>query len=200
MRIPIRAISRLAALAFTVLAVGAGHSPAGAHAELESSNPGAGATIQTLPSTITLVFAEEVRPGSESVDVTGPDGARVDTGDGGVDLTDPLRRTVTVSLFAGAAGTYAVHWENVSNIDGDPSQGDFTFTVDPNAAATPSPEPTVDPDARGNPLSQDDDFDGRAFAISVGAGIVALGAIVAFWFAVRPRNPRFGSRTGRNEG
>jgi copper resistance protein C len=197
-RAPKRSILCSAVLSLALFAMSAGR-PAQAHADLESSTPAAGSTVQALPATLTLVFSEEVRPGSEIVEVTGPDGSRVDTGDAAVDLTDPERRTVHAALFGGGAGAYSVHWQNISNIDGDVSEGDFSYTVDPAAAPeSPSPEATLDPGAYGNPLDEEGDFDGRAFAISVGAGLVALVAIVGFWFVVRPRNPRFGPRAGRD--
>src|SRR5690349_3220737 len=73
----------------------------GAHATLESSNPPAGGTIAALPPKLTLAFAEEVKPDSAVVEVTGPNGSRADAGDAAVDLTDVTRKTVTVSLYAG---------------------------------------------------------------------------------------------------
>ena len=73
----------------------------GAHADLESANPPAGATVAALPAKLTLTFAEEVKPDSPVVMVTGPDGKQVDAGDAAVDLNDPTRTTVTVSLYAG---------------------------------------------------------------------------------------------------
>jgi methionine-rich copper-binding protein CopC len=182
------------------------------HAELESASPPAGGTVTALPPTITLVYSEEVKPGTAVVEVTGPDGKRVDTGDAAVDLTDPERKTVTVSLYTGGAGEYTVHWQNVSNTDGDPVAGDYTFTVataatssSPVVAATPAnPTPaltaTVDVAANGNQLDSEGDFDSSAFLISIGAGLVALAAIVGFWFVIRPRNPRFGSRADDDQG
>jgi hypothetical protein len=156
-----------------------------------------------------LTFTEEVRPGAVSVQVTGPDGSRVDAGDAAVDLTDPERITVRVSLFAGGPGEYSVHWETISNADGDSASGDYTFTVSEQPATstespigTPeatesAPQPTATAENFGNPLAgTDGDFDSRAFAISVGAGLLALAAIVAFWFMIRPRNPKFGPRAG----
>jgi len=192
-------------LALLILLVGQPRL-SGAHADLESSNPPAGGTISALPPKLTLTFAEEVKPDSPVVEVTGPDGKRVDAGDAAVDLNDATRKTVTVSLFAGGPGAYAVHWETVSNTDGHPLSGDFTFTVNSAAAssptaatalASPTAIATEDP-TNGNPLSQQSDFDSRALGISVGAGLIALAAIVGFWFAIRPRNPRFGPRAGRN--
>lgn len=181
-----------------------------AHADLESASPPAGGTITALPPDMTLTFSEEVKPGSAVVEVTGPDGSRVDTGDAAVDLTDPERSTVTVSLFAGGAGEYQVHWETVSNSDNDQSSGEYAFSVQPAAFASPTrtgtpinptPEPmaTEDP-TNGNPLDPEGNFDGRAFAISIGAGLLALAAIVGVWFAIRPRNPRFGPRAKHDQG
>ena len=204
----IRTIPALLILFISALAL---PSVGSGHAELESASPPVGGTVTALPPKMTLVFGEEVRPGSAVVEVTGPDGKRVDTGDAAVDLADPERRTVTVSLFAGGAGVYTVHWENVSNTDGDPVSGDYAFTVSaaapgssPVSAATPAnPTPTAiendDVAANGNPLDPDSDFDSGAFLISIGAGLLALVAIVGFWFVVRPRNPRFGSRADRDQ-
>jgi methionine-rich copper-binding protein CopC len=207
------AFRSLPALLLLVIAVIAQPHLTSAHADLESANPPAGGTVAALPPRMTLTFAEEVKPGSAVVEVTGPNGARADAGDADVDLADSARKTVTVSLFAGGAGTYSVHWETVSNTDNHPLSGDFTFTVTGTAAGatpaatpteasaanlTPTAQPTLDP-ANGNPLNPKGDFDSRALGISVGAGLIGVAAIVGFWFAVRPKNPRFGSRSGRDQ-
>jgi hypothetical protein len=144
-----------------------------------------------------------------SVQVTGPNGDRVDTGDAAVDLTDPERETVQVSLFTGGPGEYAAHWETISNLDGDSATGDYIFTVQiaPGSSLEPSvgtpeattiaPAPTPTAENFGNPLAATDgDFDSRAFAISLGAGVLVIGGIAAFWLVVRPRNPRFGAKSG----
>jgi methionine-rich copper-binding protein CopC len=179
------------------------------HAELETASPPVGGIVTSLPSSMVLTFSEEVRPGAVSVQVTGPNGDRVDAGDAAVDLSDPERVTVRVSLFTGGPGEYSVHWETISNTDGDSASGDYAFTVSTQQASTPqasvgtpnatevAPQPTATAENFGNPLAgTDGDFDSRAFAISIGAGLLALAAIVAFWFMIRPRNPRFGPRAG----
>ncbi len=179
------------------------------HAELETASPPPGGSVTALPASMTLTFSEEVRPGGVSVQVTGPTGDRVDAGDAAVDLTDPERVTVRVSLFAGGPGEYAVHWETISNIDGDSTSGDYVFAVAAQQGSSPessvgtpeattiAPEPTPTAENFGNPLaSTEGDFDSQALAISVGVGLVAVAAITAFWFVIRPRNPRFGSRSG----
>ena len=205
-------------LASIVVALGlmlASASLVSAHAELVSASPPADGTVTSLPSSMTLVFSEEVKPGGVTVQVTGPDGARVDTGDAAVDLTDAERSSVKVSLFAGGPGEYSVHWETISNIDGDSAQGDYTFNIAPQAAigspaalGTPlvvttnvsaEATPTLDPDSFGNPLREKGDFDSRAFALSIGAGVLALAVIVGIWYLVRPKNPKFGPRAKQDE-
>ncbi|MDQ2683111.1 MAG: copper resistance protein CopC [Chloroflexota bacterium] len=186
--------------------------PAAAHAELASANPPPDGSVTSLPSQLTLTFTEEVREDSVSVEVLGPRGERVDDGNAALDLTNPDRNVVRVSLFAGGAGAYTVSWRTVSNIDGDSASGSYRFSVvpaaSPGAGSVGTPvagvEPTgviaetamatVEPDADDAILGGRDDYDGTAFLISVGAGLVGLAAIVGFWFLVRPKNPRFGSR------
>ena len=182
---------------------------ASAHAELETASPPPDGIVTMLPASLTLTFSEEVRSGAVSVQVSGPDGARVDTADAAVDLTDPERETVRVSLFTGGPGEYAVNWETISAIDGDSASGDYRFTVQiqPDSSLEPSvgtpeattiaPVPTPTAENFGNPLAATEgDFDSRAYALSVGAGLIVVGGIAGFWFLVRPRTPRFGPRSG----
>jgi methionine-rich copper-binding protein CopC len=182
-----------------------------AHAELESASPPINGTVTSLPANLTLTFSEEVKPGAVSVTVTGPDGKRADNGGAAVDLNDPERVTVIVPLLRGGDGAYQVEWQTISNIDGDQASGRYAFSVASAAgspvnttAATPAgsgqqviiaPSVTIDPNRNGNPLPLNSDYDSRAFAISVGVGLLALAFIVGFWFLVRPRNPRFGPRS-----
>ncbi|HRA47644.1 MAG TPA: copper resistance protein CopC [Thermomicrobiales bacterium] len=174
---------------------------ADAHAELVSATPAIDSIVPTLPASLDLVFSEEVKPGGVTVTVTGPDGARIDTGDAQVDLTNATRTLVHVSLFSGGNGVYNVAWQSTSNLDGDVATGSYSFAVGNEASPTmggavvASPIPTPDPDANGNPLSTDSNFDGRALALSVGAGLLAALAIFGVWLAIRPKNPKFGSRS-----
>jgi methionine-rich copper-binding protein CopC len=188
-------------LLVVLLLIVAGPISASAHAELQSANPASGSTIESLPAAMSLTFSEEVKPGGITVTVSGPDGARVDTGDAAVDLTNAARNVVTVSLYGGGPGDYAVHWDSVSNLDGDEASGDYTFSVaGPGTAAIGDvavATPTLDPDANGNPLSKDSQFDSKAFFLSLGAGALALILIIGFWLRVRPKSPKFGSRAGR---
>lgn len=202
--IPIASATIFAAFAILI-------SAANAHAELETASPPVNGTVTSLPPILTLHFSEEVKPGGVSVTVSGPDGKRVDNGGASVDLNDPERLTVIVPMLLGGDGAYLVEWQTLSNIDGDQESGSYSFTVASAAAspvnttaATPedsgqqviiAPSVTIDPNRNGNPLPTNSDYDSRAFAISVGAGLIALAAIVGFWFLVRPRNPKFGPRS-----
>lgn len=203
----------LISLAVFLFSDASGIPHASAHAELKTASPPAGGTVTTLPASLTLIFSEEVKPGGVTVRVTGPSGERVDTGDAAVDLTDAERTRVNVSLYAGGAGAYTVSWETISNIDADQTSGSYEFTVS-GLTASPAPANVGTPDALageitpevsatledftyGNPLGTSENYDSRAFAISVGAGLLALLAIVGFWFFVRPTDARFGSRSRR---
>ncbi len=179
-----------------------------AHAELDTASPPVDGTVTSLPASISLIFTEEVKPGGVTIRVTGPGGERVDTGDAAVDLNDAERTRVNVSLYAGGPGTYSVVWETISNLDGDQASGNYVFTVaagaspqpsiigtPDSAAATVAVTATLDPEVNGNPLGSTENYDSRAFAISVGAGLLALALIVCFWLVVRPRNAKFGSRS-----
>lgn len=112
-------------------------SSALAHADLVSSNPAAGARLAAAPATITLVFSEELKPEGNLVTVTDASGAQVDAGDTALDLNDPGRVSLTVSLKPSLGdGAYTVNWTNAST-DGHAETGSFSFTVGAAAAAAP---------------------------------------------------------------
>ena len=96
---------------------------ASAHSVLVSSSPASGATVSKPPATVSLTFNENVRAPAYVV-VTGPDGARVDSG--GAKILDA---TVTEQLKAAApAGTYTVAYRVVS-ADGHPVEAELRYTV-----------------------------------------------------------------------
>jgi len=179
---------------------------ASAHAELESANPFPGSSIEDAPLTLELIFTEEVDVDGIDVHVLDPDDEDVHAGDAEVDLNDPDRRRVTVSLQANLPpATYTVYWRTRSAINDDETTGAYTLTVTgepvpptPTLApgATPAlPAPMLPRDANGNPLgTEDGGFDGRTFGLSIGAGLIGVAVLALFWRAVRPSNPIFGSR------
>jgi copper transport protein len=95
-----------------------------AHARLIVSNPVAGATLQSLPSTVELFFTEPVTPAGRGISVYGPDGRMVSNGTARAQGT----RLSTALATPGMEGTYAVLWTVVAS-DTHPSRGEFTFGV-----------------------------------------------------------------------
>jgi copper resistance protein C len=117
-----------------------------AHAAYVRSSPGADAVIATPPARVDIWFAQELfrRAGENTIHVTASDGTEVSVGDTSIDDDD--RKHIWVNLKPNLpAGVYTVAWKNVSLEDGHASQGSFSFTVDPQAAATSTPMGTPTP-------------------------------------------------------
>jgi methionine-rich copper-binding protein CopC len=125
----------LALLAATAVAV-----PAQAHAELKSSTPASGATLDAPPRTVELTFSDTVSlPDGEAVTITGPDGAKWP-----ISQAHAVDKTITATVGADAvahAGAHTLTWRAQSD-DGDIISGTFTFTVSL-AAQTSSAAPTT---------------------------------------------------------
>lgn len=122
--------------------------PVAAHAELVSSSPEAGSTVTGSPTEIVVVFDEAIEANS-SIELLGPSGALVATGD--VDPADQTRMVIEPGTLA--AGAYEVRWAAAS-ADGHIERGTFAFTVfeptprptaAPTATARATPSPTVSP-------------------------------------------------------
>ena len=116
-----------------------------AHAELERSEPAANAIISTAPAEVHLWFTEELfrRKGVNVIEVSRPDGTKVDQGDTRIDDDD--RKHAVVSLKRGlTGGVYTVRWQSSSSEDGHEGSGEFSFTVDPTAGeSNPQANPAV---------------------------------------------------------
>lgn len=133
-------------LAFAVIALAFSPQWASAHAEYERSEPGAGATVRA-PERLDVWFSQELfrREGANALEVTGPDGTRVEIGPPLLDDADRTHLSVELAPDL-APGVYTVRWRTLSATDGDPGEGEFTFTVDP-AAPEATPPATGSPDA-----------------------------------------------------
>jgi copper resistance protein C len=94
-----------------------------AHAFLDHASPLVGSTVQTAPHELTLSFTQNLEPAFSTVQVTGPNGARVDQGKPQIS-----GNTMRVGIKAAGPGTYHVHWHALS-VDTHTTQGSFTFTV-----------------------------------------------------------------------
>jgi methionine-rich copper-binding protein CopC len=105
-------------------------STALAHSKLVSSNPAAGSTVSAAPREITVVFSEEIDPAKSHLWVGDVQGRHVDNGDGRVDLIDPDRKSMFVSLPAGLGnGVYTVWYHTFTADDGGVVDGLFRFGV-----------------------------------------------------------------------
>lgn len=107
--------------AFLLLAVGAG--PALGHAEFRTSVPAAGATIDAPPARVTAGFTEPPDDASRLL-VLDPCGDRADRGP--TQTVDTQLEVETTSPFA---GVYEVQYNVLSDLDGHPERGSFTFRV-----------------------------------------------------------------------
>jgi len=114
-----RTLTIVVALFFVALGI----SSAQAHAFLDHASPLVGSTVPTAPHELTLSFTQNLEPAFSGVEVTGPNGARVDAGRAQIG-----GNTMRVALRASGPGTYHVHWRALS-VDTHRTQGSFTFHV-----------------------------------------------------------------------
>jgi methionine-rich copper-binding protein CopC len=135
-------------LAFAVTLLGAAvltvssAVPAGAHDQLEASDPPADAELTAPPVEVVLSYSADILATGTQVLVTTPDGDV----DAEVTVDGPeVRATLPPDLPGGA---YEVAWRVVSS-DGHPIEGTFGFTVaeqpEPAPTATDAGEPTQEP-------------------------------------------------------
>jgi|SRR5579862_914926 len=94
-----------------------------AHAFLDHASPLVGSTVSAPPHELSLSFTQNLEPAFSTVEVTGPDGARVDQGKPQIS-----GNSMRVELKAAGPGTYHVHWHALS-VDTHTTQGSFTFHV-----------------------------------------------------------------------
>jgi methionine-rich copper-binding protein CopC len=98
-----------------------------AHARLKSSTPAVGEVLSASPTAVSITFSEDVQKVAGTYDI------RVTSGSGEVvtaaasAIADGDRTTMSVALKPLAPGRYEVHWKNVSDADGDPLEGAFSF-------------------------------------------------------------------------
>jgi copper transport protein len=131
-------------LAFTVAvftAVTLGDATAFAHARYDGSEPPAGGMVPGTPFVLKVWFTQELMRASTMVIVDAA-GARVDLGDGRVDLDDPDRKVMLITVPELPAGVYTVYWSTVSAEDGHTGCGAFPL----GAGVAPPPVEPVAPE------------------------------------------------------
>ncbi len=110
-----------------------------AHAKVLSATPGIGATIAQAPTKVTVETAENIKPGAQfsNLFVYAPNGDLISQGNATISLNNP--KEMSIAIQPSGNGVYIVRWITVSALDGDPDQGAFIFTVQPQVRATPTP-------------------------------------------------------------
>lgn len=119
-----RAVVAVAVAALVVPAV------AHAHPRLLASTPSPDAVVSVAPSSVSVLFSENVDPVGAGIAVTGPDGRDV--------ATAPVKRhgrSLRRAIDAHARGTYVVEWLAVGS-DTHPARGAFLFSVGGSTRAT----------------------------------------------------------------
>lgn len=178
-----------------------------AHANYDSSTPAKGEVLNASPAQVSITFTQDVQriTGTFGIDVTGPAGTATA---GAADLDDDDRSIMTVPLSPNLPpGRYVVEWKNVSDEDGDPNNGAFSFyigvqptpediaadaeleevgpdgpTPSPTSgAATPGATPPASSTATP-PNNNGDDDDGGNTAVVAVIAIVAVAAGLALGF------------------
>ncbi|MHB8512336.1 MAG: copper resistance CopC/CopD family protein [Actinomycetota bacterium] len=98
-----------------------------AHATLQSSVPEANATLQTSPSSITLVFSETPDLGLSTVQLLDTSGAVL----AGPHAKQGTKPTIVVLAIPRKLpnGSYTISWRVISAVDGHLTAGEFAFGV-----------------------------------------------------------------------
>jgi methionine-rich copper-binding protein CopC len=185
-----------------------------AHAQYKESTPAKGEVLSASPSQVSITFTQDVQKvtGTYELAVTHATGSVTF---GAPELSDADRSLLSVPLRPDLPpGRYEVHWRNLSDADGDPAEGAFSFYVgvQPTAAdlaaddalaligQEETPGPTADrptpaegrtPSASATAAapSPDDGSDGNSSAFIILGVIIVAGAIAGFggarWFMRR---------------
>lgn len=185
MRKPARLARAIALAAAALLAAAA---PASAHAELVSSAPANGATLQTAPTEIRITFSEQPDPSLSGIFLIDSAGTKLTevigtpTAEGGRTLVFPLTGDLP-------KGVYTVSWSATSVEDGHTTTNSFTFGVGVATAKGGAPMPTAPSRSGPTPLS----------VISKSllyAGLMLLVAIAVVGMGVFGGAPKARSRVG----
>ena len=133
-------------LAGSLLLAGVTALPAGAHADLISTDPADGSSLTAPPAAVTLTFSEALVPETVNVALSNDMGPM----QGIVPATSGATVTIPWPAEVGD-GDYTVAYRVVSE-DGHPIEGSFAFTV---AGAQPADEASAPaPDAVATPMAE----------------------------------------------
>ena len=121
-----------------------------AHSEPAKISPGDGAVLNTVPAQIVFEMSQDMarqndasgKPAND-ISVFDASGKQVTTAPAVIDDADRKKLTVAMPPTL-AVGTYTMKWKTLSADDGDPANGQFTFTYDPSKPAATGTEVTRD--------------------------------------------------------
>ncbi|RIK34240.1 MAG: hypothetical protein DCC52_01205 [Chloroflexi bacterium] len=124
-------VKKISVLCGAIILLMAFSTVAMAHAEMKSCTPPINGMVDTAPDKIVCTASEAMDPKGSMLAVFDAMGMQVDKKDSAVDLNDPDRATISVSLASDmmADGVYTVKWTTLSASDGDQATGEFKFTV-----------------------------------------------------------------------
>ena len=100
---------------------------AAGHAVLQRAEPRVESKLKRAPDEVKLYFTERLEPAYSAFRVLNDQGVQVDRRDSRVDRTNPALLRATLSPLR--PGTYKVLWR-VLSIDGDVTEGAFTFRIE----------------------------------------------------------------------
>lgn len=154
---------------------------ASAHAKVLDSIPAINSTIAQAPSAVTVHTAENINPDPKKSNlfVYGPAGELISLGNARVSLSNPKEMSVNIQPDTrNSSGIYIVRWITVSALDGDPDEGAYIFTVNPNVGHVTSPTtipntPTTNSTNTEVPLALTIGIGVIALLVGLGAGLVA---------------------------
>lgn len=98
--------------------------PASAHTDLVRANPAVNSTVKSAPEKVALTFAENLQPNGFGLIVTGPDGARADSGTATVQGATLSKQLTALT----SAGRYQVTYRIVGP-DGHQVTGSYAFRL-----------------------------------------------------------------------
>jgi copper transport protein len=157
-------------LVLGVLPVALLAGPAAAHAELETSDPAAGAVLEQAPAQVTIVFTEPPDLAFSSVTVLNAGGQEMQSGSA---VEGDAPRSLAVPLSADLPdGVYTVSWTVVSSADGHPSAGSFAFGVG------------VDPASVGPAQTQQSSTPTPSAASVIGKAMLYVGILLSIGVAL----------------
>src|SRR5260370_20114719 len=173
-------IATLLSLGLMLVMVGmaSAHTSYPAHAKVYKAIPAIGSTVSQAPTTVTVFTLENINPNpsKSNLFIYSPAGDLISQGNARGSLTNPREMSIAIKPDpANLQGVYVVQGKTVSAQDGDPDQGAFVFTVNPSAAATPTPAPTPSTSQATTPSNTNTSgTSGTPIWVPIVVGVIAL--------------------------